>query len=30
MTLSGEDLAVAFLDEVEKPAHHRERFTVGY
>ncbi len=28
--ISGEDLAVAFLDEVEKPAHHRERFTVGY
>ena len=28
--ISGEDLAVAFIDEIETPAHHRERFTVGY
>lgn len=28
--LSGEDLAVAVLDEIETPRHHRERFTVGY
>jgi uncharacterized protein len=24
------DYAVAMLDELERPAHHRERFTVGY
>lgn len=29
-TLSAGDLAIAFLDEVERPAHHRARFTVGY
>ncbi|MCR2812831.1 NAD(P)H-binding protein [Microbacterium sp. zg.Y1090] len=28
--LSGADLAVAVLDEIESPRHHRERFTVGY
>ncbi|MEU1970698.1 NAD(P)H-binding protein [Microbacterium sp. NPDC019599] len=28
--ISGEDLAVAFIDEIETPKHHRERFTVGY
>lgn len=27
--ISGEDLAVAILDEVEKPAHLRKRFTVA-
>jgi putative NADH-flavin reductase len=28
--ISGADLAVAFLDEIEVPAHHRERFSVAY
>ncbi|MGK5729937.1 NAD(P)-dependent oxidoreductase [Streptomyces sp. URMC 124] len=28
--ISMEDLAVALLDEAEKPVHHRARFTVGY
>lgn len=28
--ISGADLAVAVLDEIEHPKHHRERFTVGY
>ena len=28
--ISYEDLSVAILDELEKPAHHRERMTVGY
>lgn len=28
--ISAEDYAVALLDEVEKPAHVRARFTVGY
>lgn len=28
--ISGADLAVAVLDELEQPKHHRERFTVGY
>jgi len=28
--ISLEDYAVAMLDEVETPRHHRERFTVGY
>lgn len=28
--LSCEDLAVVLLDEVEKPRHHRERFTAAY
>jgi putative NADH-flavin reductase len=29
-TISTEDFAVALVDEVEKPAHSRKRFTVGY
>ncbi|MEV0680750.1 NAD(P)H-binding protein [Actinosynnema sp. NPDC050436] len=29
-SVSLEDLAVALLDEVERPRHHRVRFTVGY
>ncbi len=28
--ISTEDLAVALVDELEKPAHSRQRFTVGY
>ncbi len=28
--ISGPDLAVAILDEIESPKHSRERFTVGY
>jgi putative NADH-flavin reductase len=28
--ISLEDYAMALVDEVERPAHHRERFTVGY
>ncbi len=28
--ISGQDLGVAFIDEIETPKHHRERFTVGY
>lgn len=28
--ISVEDYAVAMIDEAEKPAHHRERFTIGY
>ena len=28
--ISVEDFAVAMLDEVEKPQHHKERFTIGY
>jgi putative NADH-flavin reductase len=28
--ISLEDYAIAFLDEVETPRHHRQRFTVGY
>jgi putative NADH-flavin reductase len=28
--ISMEDLAVALLDEAERPAHHRTRFTVAY
>lgn len=28
--ISGEDFAIAFVDEIEKPAHKNERFTVGY
>lgn len=28
--ISVEDYAVAMIDELEKPAHSRERFTVGY
>ncbi|MCA1221433.1 NAD(P)-dependent oxidoreductase [Streptomyces sp. 8L] len=29
-SLSRQDLALAVADEIERPAHHRERFTVGY
>lgn len=29
-SISFEDFAIALVDELEKPAHHRERFTVGY
>jgi len=29
-TISAEDYAVALVDELEKPAHSRRRFTVGY
>jgi len=25
-----EDYAIAFVDELEHPKHHRRRFTVGY
>ncbi|AOY93529.1 3-beta hydroxysteroid dehydrogenase [Cupriavidus sp. USMAA2-4] len=28
--ISMEDYAIAMLDEIEKPAHERQRFTVGY
>jgi putative NADH-flavin reductase len=28
--ISVEDYAVAMIDEFEKPAHHSERFTIGY
>jgi putative NADH-flavin reductase len=28
--ISGADLAVAVIDEIETPKHSRERFTVGY
>ncbi len=28
--ISVEDFAMAMLDELERPAHHRERFTIGY
>jgi putative NADH-flavin reductase len=28
--ISVEDYAVAMVDELEKPAHHKERFTIGY
>jgi uncharacterized protein len=28
--ISAEDFAVALVDEIEKPAHERRRFTVGY
>lgn len=28
--VSVEDYAVAMVDELEKPAHHNERFTIGY
>jgi putative NADH-flavin reductase len=28
--ISGADLAVAVVDEIEQGNHHRERFTVGY
>ncbi len=28
--ISGADFAIAFLDEIDNPVHHRTRFTVGY
>ena len=28
--ISVQDYAVAMVDELEKPAHHKERFTIGY
>ena len=28
--ISVQDYAVAMIDELEKPAHHNERFTIGY
>jgi putative NADH-flavin reductase len=28
--IGGDDFALAFIDEIEKPAHHRRRFTVAY
>ncbi|HOQ52468.1 MAG TPA: NAD(P)H-binding protein [Micropruina sp.] len=28
--ISGADLAIAIVDEIERPAHHRRRFTVAY
>ncbi len=28
--ISVQDYAVAMVDELEKPAHHKERFTLGY
>lgn len=28
--ISGRDLGVAFVDEIENPTHHRENFAVGY
>ncbi|HEY5304987.1 MAG TPA: hypothetical protein VIJ86_13170 [Acidimicrobiales bacterium] len=29
-SISGADYAIAFVDEIETPTHHRARFTVGY
>ena len=29
-SISGPDLALAVVDELETPRHHRERFTIGY
>lgn len=29
-SISYEDYAIALVDEIERPQHHRERFTVGY
>lgn len=29
-SISGEDYALAFIDEIDRPRHHRCRFTVGY
>ena len=28
--ISGADFAIAFVDEIDRPAHRRQRFTVGY
>jgi putative NADH-flavin reductase len=30
LAVSFEDYAIALVDEIEKPAHNRQRFTVGY
>ena len=30
LIISVQDYAVAMVDELEKPAHHKERFTIGY
>jgi putative NADH-flavin reductase len=29
-TIGGEDFAIAFIDEIERPAHRKVRFTIGY
>jgi putative NADH-flavin reductase len=29
-TISGADYAIAFVDEIDKPAHHQARFSVAY
>jgi putative NADH-flavin reductase len=29
-TIGGSDFAIAVVDEIDQPAHHRERFTVAY
>ncbi|QIZ35871.1 NAD(P)-dependent oxidoreductase [Saccharopolyspora sp. ASAGF58] len=29
-SISGDDYAIAFVDELERPTHRRQRFTVGY
>lgn len=29
-TIGGDDFALAFVDELDRPAHHRTRFTVAY
>jgi putative NADH-flavin reductase len=29
-SISVEDYAMAMIDEVENPMHHKERFTIGY
>ncbi len=28
--LSGADYGIAFVDELERPKHHRQQFTAGY
>jgi uncharacterized protein len=28
--IGGDDFAIAFLDEIERPVHHKARFTVAY
>jgi putative NADH-flavin reductase len=28
--ISAEDYAIALVDELERPQHHRERITIGY
>lgn len=29
-TIGGDDYAIAFLDEIDKPTHRRQRFTIAY